>query len=66
MGFFGDLGNAALNGLKDWSAEAQEYYQEGMSMSKEELREEYQRAMRGSNNAKRVGYGKAAKERGLR
>ncbi len=61
MGFFSDLGGA----IKDWSKEANEYYREAMSMSDDELREEARRVLRSSNMAKRTGYRKAAKERGL-
>ena len=66
MGFFSNLGGAVLNGAKEWSEEANEYYEEAMSISDDdEFKEELRRVRRGSNMAKRVGYNKAAKERGI-
>lgn len=65
MGFFSDLGGKAVNGIKEWSEEANEYYHEAMSMDDDELRAEARRVLRSSNMAKRTGYRKAAKERGL-
>ena len=67
MGFFKDLGGAVLNAAKEWSEEANEYYEEAMSIyDDDEFKAELQRARRGSNMAKRTGYDKAAKERGIR
>lgn len=64
MGFLRNLGEKAVDGLKDWSVEANEYYEEAMSISDDdEFQEELQRARRGSNMAKRIGYNKAAKDR---
>lgn len=33
MGFLRNLGEKAVDGLKDWSVEANEYYEEAMSIS---------------------------------
>lgn len=65
MGFLGDLAGAALNGLKEFGEEEQEYYREAMRLSKSQFREEYQRAMRSTIMAEKLGYRKAAKERGF-
>ena len=66
MGFFSNLGGAVLNSAKEWSEEANEYYEEAMSISDDdEFKAELQRARRGSNLAKRVGYNKAAKQRNI-
>lgn len=67
MGFFSDLGNAVLNSAKEFSEESREYYREAMSMSREDLRDELRRMGNSTSNmAKRNGYMKAAKERGIR
>ena len=63
MGFWKNLGGKAVDELKDWSEEANEYYEEAKTLDDEEFREELKRAKRGSNMAKLVGYNKAAKER---
>lgn len=66
MGFFSDLGKAVLEGAKEFSAESKEYYEEAMSIRDDrELLEEYKKAMTHSNMAKKIGYSKAAKARGL-
>ena len=66
MGFLSDLGSAALNGVRNWSQEANEYYERGMDMSDDRLRKEFQRARENpSNKARLAGYAKAAQERGL-
>ncbi|MBQ3444375.1 MAG: hypothetical protein IJG33_14160 [Selenomonadaceae bacterium] len=61
MGFFSDLYNKGT----EWAEKIQEYYREGMSMSREELREELRRWRRSPSSARYQGYMKAAKERGL-
>ena len=58
--------DSAIEDLKNWNAEAREYYNEARELNDEELMKEYRRAMRMSEIAKATGYGKAAKERGLR
>ena len=62
MGFFSDLYNKG----SEWAEEIQEYYSEGRSMSREELREELKRARRNPTSAQYQGYKKAADERGIR
>ena len=67
MGFFSDLGSAVLNSAKEFGEESREYYREAMSMSREELQDEIRRMGNSTANmAKRNGYMKAAKERGIR
>lgn len=67
MGFFSDLGGAILNSAKNYAEESREYYNEAMSMSREDLRDELRRIGNSTANmAKRNGYMKAAKERGIR
>lgn len=67
MGFFSDLGGAILNSAKNYGEESREYYNEAMSMSREDLRDELRRMGNSTANmAKRNGYMKAAKERGIR
>ena len=62
MGFFSDLYNKGT----EWAEEIQEYYQEGMSMSPEDLREELRRWRRNPTSARYQGYKKAADRRGIR
>lgn len=67
MGFLRDLGGAVLNGAKNWNDEAMRYYEQGMEMSDDRLRKEFQRAReKPSNKARLAGYNKAAQERGIR
>ena len=67
MGFFSDLGGAVLNSAKEYAEESREYYNEAMSMSREDLRDELRRMGNSTANmARRNGYMKAAKERGIR
>ena len=62
MGFFSDLYNKGT----EWAQESNEYYNEAMRMSREDLRDELRRMGNSTvNMAKRNGYRKAAKERGI-
>ena len=66
MGFLRDLGGAALNGVRNWAQEANEYYERAMDMSDDRLRQEFQRARENPRNKARLaGYSKAVQERGL-
>ena len=62
MGLFDAIGGA----VKDWAQESNEYYREAMNMSREDLRDELRRMGNSTvNMAKRNGYRKAARERGI-
>lgn len=65
MGFFRDLGSAAYEKLKEHSEEIQEYYDEGMRMSDEDLLDELRRWRRNPAGSRYQGYKKAAERRGL-
>ena len=66
MGFFSDLGGAALGGIKDWNDRAMEYYYKAMDMSDDRFRREFERfGHDSSNKARYFGYRRAAQERGL-
>ena len=65
MGFFSDLAGAAIGGVQNWNAEAEQHYERAMELSDNQLRGALRTAMNGSNKAKKFGYMKAAKERGL-
>ncbi len=62
MGFFSDLYNKG----SEWAEEIQEYYREGKSMSREDLRDELRRWRSNPTSAQYQGYKKAADERGIR
>lgn len=62
MGFFSDLYDRGT----EWAQESNEYYREAMNMSREDLRDELRRMGNSTvNMAKRNGYRKAARERGI-
>ena len=63
--FFGNLGRKIINGVKDWSEEAQGYYREGLDMNEKLLMQKLEFAQRYKHLAEFAGYKKAAKERGL-
>ena len=63
--FFGNLGRKIINGVKDWSEEAQGYYRERLDMNEKLLMQKLEFAQRYKHLAEFAGYKKAAKERGL-
>ena len=65
MGFFVNLGGKIINGVKNWSEEAQGYYREGLEMNEQRLLQKLEFAQRYKHLAEIAGYKKAAEERGL-
>lgn len=65
MGLFSDLAGAAISGLQQWNAEAEQHYERASELDDDKLRSALRSALNGSNKAKKAGYIKAARERGL-
>lgn len=62
MGLY-DILKSAGNAAKEFNEEEQEAYEEAMDMSEDELRRKLKSS---GSNARRAGYMKAAKQRGIR
>jgi len=54
-----------FGGVKDMNAKYEIYYQEGMEMPEEYLRERYKRAFANKDTSRAAGYARAMEERGI-